>query len=122
MAENCVIAKNINVDIWDGSAVFSRIREVNLCLKSQACIGSVDDQNVSNRLIKFREMEARSLVGSIAARNGYCKRSLARVPRSTSDTAVLEPTFDGHNALRWDLSNRNFSQRSLNLRVNIRIY
>jgi len=51
MAEDCIIAENVDVEIWNSCAVFCRVREVNLRLESQASIAGIDDLYISDRLV-----------------------------------------------------------------------
>jgi len=48
MAEDRLIAENININIRDSCTVFCRVREVNLRLEGQASIAGIDDLYISD--------------------------------------------------------------------------
>lgn len=82
VAQNSVVAKKVDIDIRDGSRICRRIGEVDHRLDGQGIFGRIDDLEVSNRVVeRWKPAESRSLPGSFAARDGYCKRSLARESR-----------------------------------------
>lgn len=82
VAEDGIVAKDVNINVWDCSREFGRIGEVDHCLDGQGVFGSIDDLEVSDGVVeRWKRPESRSLPGSFAARDGYCKRSLARDAR-----------------------------------------
>jgi hypothetical protein len=82
VAEDGIIAKEVDIDVRDCSREFRRIGEVDHCLDGQGVFGSIDDLEVSDGVVeRWKPPESRSIPGSRAVRDGYCKRSLARDAR-----------------------------------------